>query len=289
MYRIAVLILLLTLSCSGAEDTLNGADADSKSGEFRVLNYNIWGLPEFITHSEPERRISLISPILNDFEIALVQEDFSYHDFLTLETMRPYQSESNNTGIFPPDAMGDGLNRFSRYPFSDMQRVSWPDCSGILDCGSDCLARKGYTYARHQIRSGVEIDIYNLHNEAGRCPEDYFVREESTDMMLADIAQRSAGRAVIVVGDFNLLARDPGDTPMLENWHEAFWDVCVVLECEQMDSGARREVTYFRDGDRIKLTALEHALGDKKFYDAEGQKLSNHDPQWARMGWEMID
>ncbi len=76
---------------------------------------------------------------------------------------------------------------------------------------------------------------------------------------------------------------------MLEKWQEAFFDVCVELACEQIDSQARREVTYFRDGDRIKLTALEHALGDEKFYDAEGKKLSNHLPQWARMGWEMID
>jgi hypothetical protein len=45
MNRIAVLILLLTVSCSATEDKLVGDDTDSKSGEFRVLNYNIWGLP----------------------------------------------------------------------------------------------------------------------------------------------------------------------------------------------------------------------------------------------------
>jgi len=260
------------------------------SGEFRVLNYNVWGLPEAITNSEPERRISLISPLLNDFEIVLVQEDFWYHHLLSAESQHPYRSEPSNpnpAGVSPED-IGDGLNRFSLYPISDMQRVPWPSCNGTLDCGSDCLAIKGYSFGRHEITPDVSIDVYNLHNESGRCPEDYVVRANSTDMMLDDIARRSAGRAVIVAGDFNLLRGDSGDDPMLEQWLAAFRDVCEVLECSELNSRGRREVTYISDGDHVKLTAIEHALDDDKFYDADGRKLSNHPPQWARIGWRYI-
>lgn len=289
-HQIAVFLwtaLLIASATVVACDEDADLDDEPTSGEFRVLNYNVWGLPDAITHSEPARRNALISPLLNDFEIVLVQEDFWYHHLLAADATHLYQSEPSNPepGVLPEE-MGDGLNRFSHYPITDLQRIPWPGCHGANDCGADCLANKGYTFGRHAITSRVSIDIYNLHNEAGRCPEDYLVRSDSTTLMLDDIAQRSAGRAVIVVGDFNLLRGDEGDDPLLARWLAAFRDVCAVLGCEQLDNRGRREVTYLRDGDHVKLTALEHALDDETFYDAAGDSLSNHSPQWARIGWQ---
>ena len=281
---LCVSLLFCSSACSGDNDR----SVPVASGEIRIVNYNIWGLPGFITNSEPRVRIPQISPLLNDFDIALVQEDFSYHDLLIIDAEHPYLSESNNSGVLP-EQIGDGLNRLSRLPFTDFERVPWPRCNGMFDCGSDCLANKGYTFARHQLAEGVEIDIYNLHNEAGRCAEDFIVRGESTDAMFTDMEVRSAGRAVIVVGDFNLLRGDEPDELLLERWDEEFIDVCAALGCEEELERGRRERTYLRDGISVHLAPIEHMLDDSSFYDIEGHKLSNHPPQWARIGWRLLN
>ena len=49
----------------------------------------------------------------------------------------------------------------------------------------------------------MEIDVYNLHNEAGSCERDFVIRDASADLVLATIAARSRDRAVIVAGDYN--------------------------------------------------------------------------------------
>ncbi len=267
-------------------DASTAGDTGPSSGEFSLLNYNVKGLPQGISgRFDPVETSPLISPLLNDFDIALVQEDFWYHDLISASVEHPYQSENI------PNTIGDGLNRFSNYPFTDHTRVPWPSCHGVDECGADCLAEKGFSVARHQLAPGVEIDIYNLHNEAGRCAEDYPIRADSTDLIIETIAARSDGVAVIVAGDFNLLANDEGDDEALAQWQDMV-DVCVVLEC---DTPNRRERTYLQDGDTVRLIALDYSLDDEAFYfdEVEGRagngRLSDHPPQWAVIGWELIE
>ncbi len=38
--------------------------------------------------------------------------------------------------------IGDGLNRFSQFPFDPVERVAWYACNGTIDYSSDCLAKK---------------------------------------------------------------------------------------------------------------------------------------------------
>jgi endonuclease/exonuclease/phosphatase family metal-dependent hydrolase len=259
------------------------------SGSLTVLNYNVWGLPEIITGSDPDIRLPQISPLLDEFDIALVQEDFAYHAELSEQTSHPYQSDSNHTGLVTPEEMGDGLNRFSRFPFSGFERVPWPSCNGTLECGGDCLATKGFTFARHQVEAGVEIDVYNLHNEAGRCDRDFVVRAASTEAILDEIDALSAERAVIVVGDFNLLLGDEGDEPLLEMWSAALRDVCTELDCPERDERGRRERAYLRNGTNVELTSVTHQLGHPAFFDEAGDALSNHPPQWVEIGWALVE
>ncbi len=76
---------------------------------------------------------------------------------------------------------------------------------------------------------------------------------------------------------------------MLDRWDAALRDVCRELDCEEVDKRGRRERTYLRDGDSVKLAAAEHALDHEAFYDAAGDKLSNHVPQWARILWTLVE
>jgi len=86
------LLLTALIFCRCAEN--KPIAAEQTSGEFTLLTYNVAGLPQGISPSNPKKNIPLISPKLNKFEIALVQEDFVYHNELKSKTNHPYQSQT---------------------------------------------------------------------------------------------------------------------------------------------------------------------------------------------------
>lgn len=252
------------------------------SGEVRVLTYNVAGLPQGLSSSNPETNIPQISPLLNAYDVVLVQEDFWYHDELEADVTHAHRSEP---GVDPPDLanMGDGLNRFSLGPFEQHTRTPWPGCNGNLDCASDCLATKGVSFARHEIAPGVEVDIYNLHNEAGSCPEDFVIRDQSTDLLIEVIETQSEGRAVIVGGDFNLHERDEEDLALLNR----LWDFGLRESCHEVECGRDHiDRIMVRNGDAVQLEVLEWSRGEE-FVTEAGDDLSDHPAIWARIGWSL--
>ncbi len=267
----------------GSEDSGSSSDGGPPmTGELVVLTYNVAGLPQGISSSDPETFIPQISPLLNGFELVLAQEDFWYHDMLLADVEHPFLSDP-----FPDDpetmGIGDGLNRMSQSPFAELYRQQWYACSGMLDCSSDCLARKGWSMARHTLADGVEIDVYNLHMEAGGCPMDLEIRLQSTLNLAEEIAERSDGRALVVAGDFNLRATDPEDVEPLANIIEGagLTDVCDALACGDQ----RIDHIMIRNGDSVTVEALQWWVPEE-FVDARtGDPLSDHLPVAARLSW----
>ena len=83
--KVVVTILLLSVAAHGCGD-------DTDQGEFSVLTYNVAGLPEPLSGSSPSVNTPQISPMLNAYELVLVQEDFWYHHELIAEVDHPYRS-----------------------------------------------------------------------------------------------------------------------------------------------------------------------------------------------------
>jgi len=173
----------------------------SASGSFGALSYNVAGLPQGLSGGNPIVNIPKISPLLGGYELVLVQEDFAHHDALAADAEHPHQSESNSQG---PINYGDGLNRFSDTPFVDFDRFAWEACNGWIDQSNDCLTDKGFSVGRHELAPGLVIDVYNLHMDAGGSDGDHDAREAQTQQLLAEIAARSTGVAVLVAGDTNM-------------------------------------------------------------------------------------
>lgn len=68
------LLLLLTLLGSGCAR----GDTASNSGEFSMLTYNVNGLPPITgAQPDPQKRNRLTGALLNNYPLALIQEDFS--------------------------------------------------------------------------------------------------------------------------------------------------------------------------------------------------------------------
>ena len=292
MSRHLTLGLVLLAACGaspGVSETgpvdAGGADAGGAhvEGVLSVLTYNVAGLPEGISGSHPERNTPQISPRLNAFDLALVQEDFWYHAALVEQDDHPYRSEPWRE-VATVEDIGDGLNLFSRVPFADYERQGWGMCSGQTDCASDCLAKKGFTFARLALARGVELDVYNLHMEAGGCAQDAVLREANAKLLGDTVLSRSMGRAVIVAGDFNLHEDDPSEYAVLTGLLErtGLADACRTLACTR----PQIDRVLFRSGGGLTLSAESWQVHDDFVDQASGEQLSDHKPVSARLGYQ---
>jgi hypothetical protein len=312
---LATVLALAAGACSGDD----GGDSDSTppeeaaSGEFSMLSYNVAGLPQEVSDEQPSTDIPQISPLLDDYDIVVTQEDFDwwvdaldeldfvhYHERLRAEQHHPYATEAHPgpaaVGIDGSDPdrplpqVGDGLGFLSEFPFRAVERVPWDSCYGLLDGASDCLAMKGFMVATFVLSPEAAVDVYTLHAEAGEGPRDQPVQVENFDQLAAFITEHSEGRAVIVGGDTNLHLepghdQQAGDTPIWEGFLEAtgLTDTCAVVECPE--PGTIDKVAW-RDGGGVTLEPLEFRWEDERFIDADtGDDLSDHPPVAVEWRW----
>lgn len=270
--------------------SLGAMDAASAGVSLRLITYNVAGLPEGISQSMPQRNSTLISPLLNDYDLALLQEDFSYHAQIVAASMHPYVSPIDTRG----NSLGDGLSFLSSFAYSDFQRDAWVDCNGVLDSGSDCLTPKGFAFARFVVGT-ASIDVYDIHTDAGSAAPDQTARAKNLRQLAAAIATRSSGRAVIVAGDINGRYSRVGDTvPELVD-AASLTDVWVELHnqgqrpaagmpvmCSAVDPNdpacERIDKVFYRNGGGVTLRPREYVVEGAKFVDEAGAQLSDHRP-----------
>jgi endonuclease/exonuclease/phosphatase family metal-dependent hydrolase len=269
---------------------LSSMDGASNGVSLRLLTYNVAGLPEGISQSMPQHNSALISPLLNGYDIALLQEDFSYHAQIVGASMHPYVSPFDTRG----NSLGDGLSFLSGFAYSDFQRDAWTDCNGVVDNGSDCLTPKGFAFARFQI-GDASVDIYDMHTDAGSAAADQTARARNLRQLAAAITTRSGGRAVIVAGDSNARYSRAGDTvPELVD-AASLSDVWIELHnqgqrpasgmpvmCSADDANdpacERIDKIFYRSGGGVTLRPREYRVEGAKFVDEQGAQLSDHRP-----------
>jgi endonuclease/exonuclease/phosphatase family metal-dependent hydrolase len=268
------------------------------SGEFVALTYNVAGLPEGISKSQPARFTPLIAPRLNRYDLVLVQESWLtpepnplwplrvYHEILLDGTDHPHKSEPapHPLGSDPdrPQALvSDGLNRFSRLPFEPVVRRKWEDC---FDSAGDCLAQKGFSVARTTLAPGATIDVYNLHMEAGNHPEDERLRDEAVTQLLAFLAEYSAGQALIVGGDFNLRTEREPDASQFARLLAAggLTDACAALDCPVPGN---IDKFLFRSSDTVTIVPTSWRFESDVFQTGGSEPLSDHKPLAVRFAW----
>lgn len=271
------------------------------SGEFSLLDYNVAGLPQGISGSNPEVNTPLIAPLLNDYDVVLVQESWEtpnpnplaplrvYHEILRAGNTHPYASASkpnpfNTDPLRPQAVLSDGLNQFSSFPFGKVFREPWAGCD---NSAADCLALKGFSMSRMTFAPGVEVDVYNFHMEAGGNANDEALRDAGITQMLAFMAEHSAGRAIIGAGDANLHIEDePDGTQYARLLSEGgFTDSCDATACS---NPTRIEKTFFRSSATVSLTALSWRLENDVFVRDGNVPLSDHPALKVNFRWEAV-
>ena len=290
-----------------------GSTASGKgSGEVLALTYNVAGLPQGLSGSNPQEYMPLIGPLLNDYELVLTQEDFQtpepnplapvrfFHEILVEKTNHPYKPAAATAPLLtnparPTAAAADGLNMFSRFPVGEVTRVAWTKCFGGADTkdggAADCLAMKGFAHAAVTFADGVVVDVYDLHGEAGSTPADLDASASDYVELAAFINERSKGHAVLLGGDTNLnTGTTPGDKTIWDTFLTAtgLQDACRVVDCgddaEDIDKWA------FRSNDTITLEPLTRTVELEKFKapgspELNDGQLSDHEAVAARWRW----
>lgn len=247
-------------------------------GTLQVLTYNVAGLPEGLSSSKPATNTPLISPKLNAYEVVLAQEDFSYHPQLVSAATHPYvHAPKAGTSMLE---LGDGLAVLARRPLGAAEHVKWQDCNGLFDAKNDCLTSKGFVRTTLELAPGVIVDLYNLHNDAGRAAGDATAREKQVRQLLAYIAMHSAGRAVIVAGDTNMKDTDEAQLMLLLSG-AGLTDACRATSCTDI---YRYDRVMFRSSATVTLSVTSWAV-DLSFVDSTGAQLSDHEPVAVTLSW----
>lgn len=269
------------------------------SGDFLALTYNVAGLPEGISGSSPLTNTPLISPLLNGYELVVVQESWQtpdpnplaplrvYHELLVADALHPYKSSSAPLPLGqdprrPSALVSDGLNMFSQFAFDpDQIRHMWTNCHASA---ADCLSLKGFSISRMTLARGITVDVYNLHMEAGGDPQDEALREDAVDQLLAQMSTYSAGRAIIIGGDFNLHTDEEPDATTYQRLltSAGLTDVCAAVGCPDI---GRIDKFAFRGNATLAITPLAWSNDDALFQDGSGEDLSDHEPIAARFDW----
>jgi hypothetical protein len=223
----------------------------------------------------------MISPLLNTYDLVLAQEDFFYHADLASQAQHPQQS-TPQTGV--STLSNDGLNRFAQSSFTGFDRQTWQVCNGLFTNANDCLASKGFSFARHTLAPGVEIDVYNLHADAGSSADDNSARAVQMAQLVTYIIAHSQGRALIVAGDTNLGGFDPNDEPTLQTLlvGGGLTDSARFLgQPETIDR------VMFRSSSKLILTPTSWRRASE-FIDSNGTPLSDHDAIHVDMSWQLM-
>ena len=343
---LAVVALVGVAAATSATSTAAQTDdpASETQGSFTALTYNVAGLPEQISGSSPATNSPIISPLLNGYDVVVLQEDFAdalqplrdagatdlppisgYHHLIVGQADHadrsqpaspPYGTDFSRAPTGPAIA-ADGLNRLSEFPLGPLDRQQWTDCNGELpvevleavtdaagladalamiglgetiDGGAaDCGALKGFSFATITVAPGVEIDLYNLHADAGSGAGDIEARVRNFAQLATYISENSVGNAVIVGGDTNLKINRPDRARDAETWTTFqaaadVTDVCAAIDCG--DDDAVIDKFAFRASDTVTLVPTTHRF-ERDVFQRDGEPLSDHDALAVQFSWSV--
>jgi exonuclease III len=298
-------------SHSGSLEYTGPLSPAAHSGTFNVMTYNIDGFPKAMggNSSEDTKSISAILESLA-LDIVVFQEDFTKHDELisnfTTATY-PYRTAHWKGSA---TTFGDGLATVSKFPFNywDYTKVQWDQCEGtlqelILGTSShpDCMTEKGFSVVTLDIDEGLQIDFYNLHQDAGGDSNSLAAKQTNMAQLAEYINTQSAGKVIIVAGDFNMKLGSL--TSAKERTHLSIWIeflnstglsvMCMEVYNNWNDCDAagfdKPDHILFKGNNEYDLYALtiEHAaeFGEINKIDPENG-LSDHYPITGAFYWE---
>ena len=207
--------------------------AQQSPEQFSVATLNVDGLPQKILFfnvnaNGPGTTGSLqIGQYLSErqYDMVFVQEDFNYHDELTLNLEDDYQIDTwtGDVGLIGHDIdllhpqnhrfECDGLGACvkNNITIESVIRTPWKTYFGKFSHALDELVTKGFRRYELTLASGHQLVVYNMHMDAsdrndvydGTDEKDREARRGEWIQLRDDILEKLDERPVIILGDLN--------------------------------------------------------------------------------------
>ena len=186
-----------------------------RSYTFNAVALNVDGLPESILGvsvndgAPGASGATLMGSAIakQNWDIVGLSEDFNYHAELTAPLASYYHVASHGGAVSGLSNSTDGLGllvgKKNNTGFANETSVGWNTYNGTLDNGNDGLIEKGFRYYAVTIASGVVVDVYVLHMDAGSSDGDITAREKQLTQLATYIKGTNNKRPIIIVGDTN--------------------------------------------------------------------------------------
>ena len=251
---------------------------EDKNFNLNILVYNTHGLPEIFIDDNPKMRFPIIGKKTRDFDISLLQEDYSYHEELSSELGTDSLAYRGAMGTFLcPFCTGSGLTSIFNLPDSwsiDVENETYEDCSGWLRGANDCFAYKGFQIIKITTPNKKDFYIINTHMDAGRRDSDRYAREKQLEHIISAIKKKKDINALIVAGDLNLNSKDPGDMELLKKFRDGL-SLIDTFEDTQIDARwSILDYILIKQGEDVKFQ-INSVGEDRSFFTEEGP-LSDH-------------
>lgn len=274
-------MFLFILGCSLESKDSQGGVA---SGTLDVLTYNIHALPSAVTGDDTPSRLTQIAPLLRDFDLIGIQEDWmdEYHPILLDGAAHPYVDRFD-IPLDDEKVYGAGLSFLGKSAIVKAQHIYYESCFGFLDNASDCFASKGLQFLEIDV-DGNTFHFYNTHLEAGGGPEDQEVRAQQIDKIRTVIEQQSTNIPVILMGDFNLEPDKEEEDLLLAQLRE---EAGLTLTCTQVNCAEPNHIDqiYIRMSSDIQFEVVSWERREE-FVDPQGVPLSDHPAIMTTIRWE---
>ena len=270
---------LKTLFLSTIILSVNLFSLEQQSEKLRILVYNTHGLPEIFISDNPKKRFPVIGKKTQDFNISLLQEDYSHHEELLSGLAKESLAIRGGLGnrLMCPFCTGSGLTSVFNLPKNwtvEVENQTYETCSGWLRGANDCFAYKGFQIIKITLPSNKRFFIVNTHMDAGKRDSDRAVRKKQLEHIISTIKQRTTTEALIIAGDLNLNSKNPEDVKLLENFKE---------ELGLTDSFTRHKISkkwtildyiLYKQGEGLEFKII--SVGEDESFVTEEGPLSDH-------------
>ena len=159
--------------------------SEDENLNLNILVYNTHGLPEIFIDDNPKMRFPIIGEKTRDFNISLLQEDYSHHEELSSGLGTESIAHRGGMGTFLcPFCTGSGLTSIFNLPdgwLIEVENETYEVCSGWLRGANDCFAYKGFQIIKITTPNEKDFYIINTHMDAGRRDSDRYARKKQLE------------------------------------------------------------------------------------------------------------
>ena len=255
------------------------SDEQIEKDVYKILVYNTHGLPEVFINDNPKMRFPIIGDKTKDYDISLIQEDYSHHDELSSGLSKDSLVVRGPMGgtLSCPFCTGSGLTSIFNLPKDwhiEVESEAYETCSGWLRGANDCFAYKGFQIIKITTPNQKKFFIVNTHMDAGRRDSDRSSRKIQLDHIVSAIEQREINEALIVAGDLNLNSKDPKDVLLLEEFKEKLKLNDSFEGYEISKKWSILDYILYRQGSEVEFKLV--SVGEDESFVTEEGPLSDH-------------